>query len=127
MSNECPCQNASANIWFSSFGFPSTFVIRASSLLPMRFVEIAAPDFDLEKTLNSGQVFHWERAGGGFVGTIGNLPVHVEQQQRDVLRIRSSEIDRLKRSSLERTIEHYFALDHPLQDICRSFPNDATM
>jgi len=30
-------------------------------------MEIPAPDFDLEKTLDSGQVFHWEKVGKGFV------------------------------------------------------------
>ena len=34
--------------------------------------KITARDFDLEKTLNSGQVFHWEKHGKGFVGTIGD-------------------------------------------------------
>ena len=32
---------------------------------------IEAPDFDLAKTLDSGQVFHWEAHGDGFVGIIG--------------------------------------------------------
>jgi hypothetical protein len=44
----------------------------------MKFTKIRAPDFDLEKTLDSGQVFHWEKIGGGFFGAIGDLPVHVE-------------------------------------------------
>src|SRR5207237_6446643 len=26
-----------------------------------------------------------------------------------------------------KTVAHYFALDHPLEEICRSFPDDATM
>jgi len=47
-------------------------------------MEIPAPDFDLEKTLDSGQVFHWEKVGKGFVGTIGDLPVCIEQR-REVL------------------------------------------
>ena len=37
----------------------------------------SAPDFDLAKTLDSGQVFHWEKVGNGFVGTIGDLPIYV--------------------------------------------------
>ena len=41
----------------------------------MKFMKIRAPDFDLEKTLDSGQVFHWEKSGDGFVGTIGDLAV----------------------------------------------------
>ena len=46
----------------------------------MRLVEIPAPDFDLDKTLDSGQVFHWEKVGDGFVGAIGDLAVYVEQR-----------------------------------------------
>ena len=48
----------------------------------MKFTKIRAPDFDLEKTLNSGQVFHWQKVGDGFVGAIGDLPVYVEQRGR---------------------------------------------
>ncbi len=50
-------------------------------------MEIPAPDFDLEKTLDSGQVFHWEKIGKGFVGTIGEFPVYIEQR-RKLLRAR---------------------------------------
>ena len=46
----------------------------------MKFTKIRAPDFDLEKTLDSGQVFHWQKVGDGFVGAIGDLPVYVEQR-----------------------------------------------
>ncbi len=46
----------------------------------MKFTKIRAPDFDLEKTLDSGQVFHWEKNGDGFVGAIGNLPLYIEQR-----------------------------------------------
>ena len=48
----------------------------------MKFTKLRAPDFDLEKTLDSGQVFHWEKVLHGFVGTIGDLPVHLEQEGR---------------------------------------------
>ncbi len=43
-------------------------------------MKIPAPDFDLEKTLNSGQVFQWETQGAGFVGAIGTKAIYVEQQ-----------------------------------------------
>src|SRR3954470_8306578 len=50
-------------------------------IAPMPFVKIAASDFDLEKTLNCGQVFHWlEAFGTGFVGTIGDVAVYVGQE-----------------------------------------------
>lgn len=92
------------------------------------FQKIAAPDFDLAKTLDSGQVFHWEKARLGFVGTIGELPIYVEQTG-DTLKASSGSknLECLKHSSLERVILEYFALDHSLGDICASFPKDSLM
>jgi N-glycosylase/DNA lyase len=74
-------------------------------------------DFDLEKTLNCGQVFHWERSGAGFVGAIGEKAAYVEQRG-DGLRFTGVSA---------KIIANYFSLDHPLADICRSFPSDPAM
>src|ERR1051326_1341156 len=79
--------------------------------------QIRAPDFDLAMTLNSGQVFHWDRMGAGFVGTIGEQAVYVEQRGDSLI------INGVS----EKLAANYFALDHPLTEICRSFPNDAVM
>jgi N-glycosylase/DNA lyase len=89
-------------------------------------MEIHAPDFDLEKTLNSGQVFHWTKIDNEFVGTIGDLAMAIAQRN-DVIEARSSELDRLNRSSSQKLIERYFALDHPLAEICAALPNDCAM
>jgi N-glycosylase/DNA lyase len=96
--------------------------------LLVNFREFASPDFDLEKTLNSGQVFHWEKAGGGFVGTIGDVAAYVEEEN-DVLKVRFGGTPKPTRETrvLPGMIAHYFALDHPLQQICASFPNDPTI
>ena len=83
----------------------------------MKLIEISAPDFDLAITLASGQVFHWQNTDNGFVGTIGNEPVYAEQ---------SGELLRVSQGRTE-VVRHYFALDHPLAEICASFPNDAIM
>lgn len=83
----------------------------------MKLIEIAAPDFDLAITLDSGQVFHWGKAGNGFVGAIGEEPVYVEQR---------GEILRVSRGARE-LVANYFALDHPLAEICASFPDDPVM
>jgi N-glycosylase/DNA lyase len=83
----------------------------------VQLTKIPAPDFDLEKTLDSGQVFHWERMGDGFCGTIGDRPVYVEQGEDEL---------RVPRGCGELTA-NYFALDHSLATICRSFPSDPTM
>ena len=103
----------------------------------MKFIEIPASDFDLAMTLDSGQVFHWETAGDGFVGTIGDCPVYVEQLgnvlkvnmeggapatpgKRRVKRLGSQEFA----PPVAQSVAHYFALDHPLREICASFPDD---
>jgi N-glycosylase/DNA lyase len=83
----------------------------------MKLAQIRAPEFDLEKTLNCGQVFHWEKSGDGFVGAIGDQAVYLEQSG-DALRFAGAGAT---------AIANYFSLDHPLADICRSFPSDATM
>jgi len=95
-----------------------------------KLVEISAPDFDLAKTLDSGQVFHWQRADNGFLGTIGDLPVYVERRG-EVLRAKvasaSSRYPGNNAQDAHATIKHYFALDHSLAEICASFPDDPVM
>ncbi len=94
----------------------------------MKFVQIPAPDFDLAMTLKSGQVFHWEKIDNGFCGTIGDRAVYVEQVG-DVLRVGCAETAQPARETraLPKIVADYFALDHPLSEICASFPNDPTM
>jgi N-glycosylase/DNA lyase len=91
-------------------------------------IEIRAPDFDLEKTLNSGQVFHWEKAGEGFIGAIGNLPLYLKQETH-VLKVRYGGTPQRarQRRELREIVTRYFALDHPLAEICNSFPKDPVM
>ena len=83
----------------------------------MRLSRLAAPEFDLEKTLNCGQVFHWEKFGDGFVGAIDTAPAYVEQGGGELLFA----------GVPERAIAKYFSLDHPLAKICESFPRDSRM
>jgi N-glycosylase/DNA lyase len=80
-------------------------------------MQIAAPDFDLAMTLDSGQVFHWEKSGRGFFGAIGDAPVYVEQRG-DLLKFEGAS---------GKVISRYFALDHSLSQICASFPSDPAM
>ena len=83
----------------------------------MKLIEIAAPDFDLAMTLDAGQVFHWKKVGNGFVGAIGEEPVYMEQRGESL---------RVSRGARE-LVANYFALDHPLAEICASFPDDPIM
>ncbi len=78
---------------------------------------LLTPPFDLEKTLNSGQVFHWVPHQGGFAGAIGDKPVYIEQEGQRLLFTGADEC----------SVARYFALDHPLHEIVNSFPNDPAM
>ncbi len=94
----------------------------------MNVIKILAPEFDLAKTLDSGQVFHWQRAGNGFAGTIDDRAVYVEQRDQ-LLKVRFGETPKPARETraLPRLVAHYFALDHPLAQIYASFPADPIM
>ena len=103
--------------------FPTRLIEAPSSLLSvlicgeMNLTRIAAPDFDLATTLDSGQVFQWEPHGAGFVGAIGDRAVYVEQRGDSLfVTRRTGDI-----------VANYFALDHPLADICAAFPDDPAM
>src|SRR4026208_27418 len=94
----------------------------------MRVTRIRAPDFDLEKTLNSGQVFHWQKVGDGFVGTIGDCALYLEQRG-EFLKVCFGGPPKPTREprALPGIVARYFALDHPLAEICDSFPKDPVM
>ena len=77
---------------------------------------VAAPEFDLSLTLSSGQVFHWQREGAGWTGAIGEAAVYAESLPGECLLIAPAEHAPLA--------ARYFALDHPLGEICRTFPAD---
>ena len=91
-------------------------------------MEIPAPDFDLALTLDSGQVFHWESLGKGFVGTIGERAVYVEQRGNGLeVRDGGTPSPAHETCALPGILGRYFALDHPLRKICASLPNDPAM
>src|SRR5947199_10549640 len=94
----------------------------------MKLVEISAPDFDLAMTLDSGQVFHWEKIGVGCVGAIADYAVYVEQND-DLLEggAPATPGSRELAPLVAGMVKHYFALDHPLGEICASFPDDPVM
>ncbi len=79
--------------------------------------EVAARDFDLEATLGCGQVFHWVREGAGWLGAAGDAALYVEQRGgRLFVSADAPEI-----------AARYLALDHPLAEICATFPDDPAM
>ena len=80
-------------------------------------ITLPAPDFSLAATLECGQVFHWRRHGAGFLGMIGDTPCHAEQRGGKLLVPHGT----------EEIARRYFALDHPLAEICATFPDDPAM
>ena len=70
---------------------------------------------DLENTLLSGQVFHWNRKpDGSWSGLIGDEVVVVSEKNENLV---------VHRGSADR-VHRYFALDHPLEEIYAAFPDE---
>lgn len=80
-------------------------------------IRIETGEFNLPLTLESGQVFHWRPHGVGYLGSIGDRPVRIEQRD-GALWIEGAEAE---------WVRHYFALDHPLEEIYATFPADPAM
>jgi N-glycosylase/DNA lyase len=79
---------------------------------------ISAPLFDLRKTLDSGQVFHWTaEEDGGYRGLIGDTPARIRQEGERLW----------VTPGTEALVARYFALDHDLAAIYASFPGDPAM
>lgn len=69
--------------------------------------------FDLDATLESGQVFHWHRHEGGWAGLIGSDPVWIAQPEPGRL---------ICTSGREESVRSYLGLDHDLTAITAGFP-----
>ena len=82
-----------------------------------KLTSLGSPLLSLEVSLQSGQAFHWVREGDGWVGAVGAQAVYLEQ--------RSGEL--LVNAEGAAAAHGYLALDHPLQQIHASFPEDSTM
>lgn len=81
---------------------------------PGKLAAVAAPEFDLRRTVECGQVFHAMPAAGGWQILAGRVPFYAEQKN-GVLRVSAG------REALAR---RYFSLDHPLEAIYAAFPAD---
>jgi N-glycosylase/DNA lyase len=82
-----------------------------------RLIRIPGAGIDLAKTLECGQVFHWVRHRNGFIGTIGEIPCYLEQADSDLL----------VPAGQEDAVCRYLSLDHPMEVIEASFPNDPAL
>jgi N-glycosylase/DNA lyase len=79
-----------------------------------KFVELPTPEFDLRRTLESGQVFHAMSEGDGWQILVDRTPLYAEQRGI-MLRVPASH---------ESLARKYFSLDHPLEAIYAAFPSD---
>src|SRR6266480_1682021 len=119
-SNQASTEEAVEMLGFQRL---NCYRVEDNAIHPMKLTRISAQDFDLEKTLDSGQVFHWEKAGKGFVGAIADYAVYVERNG-DLLKGKmeggapATPGSRELAPSVAGMVRHYFALDHPLADIC---------
>jgi N-glycosylase/DNA lyase len=81
----------------------------------MKLVSLGKPLLNLEVTLNSGQAFHWVRDGHGWWGAIETEAAYLEQREGELW----------VNSEAAQVTERYLALDHNLEAIHASFPEDA--
>lgn len=76
---------------------------------------LAAGPISLDLTLQSGQVFHWDKQqDGSWTGLIGEIPLRVSEKDGFLL----------VPDGMEATAARYFSLDHPLERIYSAFPAD---
>jgi N-glycosylase/DNA lyase len=79
-----------------------------------RLVRLHVPEFDLRRTLESGQIFHAMPEGNGWQVLVDRTPLYVEQHGA-TLRVPAAQ---------EQLARRYFALDHPLGEVYAEFPSD---
>jgi len=80
----------------------------------MQLVSLGRPLLALELTLNSGQAFHWLPEGDGWLGAVGSEAVYLEQKDGELF----------VNAGAEEAAAGYLALDHPLEEIEATFPQD---
>ncbi len=102
-----------SDAWLGSGGLPGRDSLPKKAVSPQAILSV--PDFNLQLTLESGQVFHTEQDGDLWKILCGADLLTV-QQIGDQLEIFSGR---------EAGVGCYFALDHPMSSIYASFPADA--
>ena len=78
---------------------------------------LGSPRLSLDLTLQSGQAFHWVREGEGWLGAVDQRAAYVEMRGEALW----------SEAGAASAVADYFALDHPLEQIERSFPADTAM
>ncbi len=85
-------------------------------------IKLQAGDFNLEATLDSGQVFGFlKRADGTYKGTIGGIHIGLCQKQKIL------QIEENGNEISEKSVRTYFDLDHDLTPLYRLLCGDACL
>ena len=82
---------------------------------PLEIVETGGWPFDLEATLGSGQVFHWQAVNGGHAGALGDVPVFVRQVRPDAVGCTAGAGE---------LVRSYLGLDADMAALTASFPRE---
>jgi len=91
----------------------------------MRRMIIDSENFDLDKTLESGQIFGWKKIGNRWIGEIKQNVVAIEQKRKELI---VEVIWENQKSKLNQDdIRYYFSLDVDIEDIYSKINTDKTM
>lgn len=88
-------------------------------LLPVR-------DYDLDATMDSGQVFHFAAVGGGWEGVVGRDWVRLGKE-REAISVSFVARDAPERSQLLERVARFLQTNVDLSRIVATFPNDGVM
>ncbi len=77
-------------------------------------VWLRVSEFDLRRTLESGQIFHAMPEGNGWQVLVDRTPLYAEQRRLGLY----------VQAAQEQLARNYFALDHPLRAVYAKFPSD---
>ena len=80
---------------------------------PTASITLTGWPFDLDATLQSGQVFHWHPHDGGWAGLIGDEPVWISQPGSHVLHCTRGH---------SKLVSQYLGLHHDLTALTATFP-----
>jgi len=90
----------------------------------VKTLHFSVQDYDLKKTLESGQTFHWEQVSGhSWEGMISGQWVRLSQSQHD--RITARGVNGM--GQVKGDIIRYLQLDVDIQSVIKCFPDDALM
>ncbi|MGH8023778.1 MAG: DNA glycosylase, partial [Limisphaerales bacterium] len=84
-------------------------------------INIPARDYDLAATLNSGQVFRWQKRGDFWIGVVGRHPVRLRQRDGKIIAETNSKIKGWD------WVHEYLQTGVDLEKILETFPDDEPM